>query len=539
MKRALISVSDKKGIVEFVKALTHHDFEIISSEGTAKTLKDAGISVRTVSEITGFPEILGGRVKTLHPKIHGGILCENEYRKSVESNSSTEEQNILPFDLVVCNFYPFSELPITKSKISGTQQPNLQQENNQSPNFVETIDIGGPAMVRAAAKNFENVAVVTSPIQYGSVLKELESNGGSFSDAFRFSLAREAFELTHNYDAAIAQSFSNMQTKEPTESFPQKLNLSYDKVTELRYGENSHQRAALYRDSELGSAPGYLPGAEQIQGKTLSFTNLLDFEAALGILREFDSPTAVIIKHTNPCGVGRGINIIDAYRLAHLADPLSAFGGIVGLNDKCDEETAKEIVSTFIEGVIAPQYSEESLSIFGGKKNLRVLKLDVENPGTLNRNRELRSIRGGILLQESDIEREDSLQWEIATRREPSKNEKTALEFAWKIVKHIKSNGIVIAIQNRTIGIGAGQMSRIDSVELALRKARGMGSFTLGTIMASDGFFPFRDSIDIAAGEGVTAVVQPGGSIRDKEVIQACIEHDITMLFTKTRHFKH
>jgi phosphoribosylaminoimidazolecarboxamide formyltransferase/IMP cyclohydrolase len=524
VKRALISVSDKKGIVEFVKALTHHGFEIVSSEGTAKTLKDAGISVRTVSEITGFPEILGGRVKTLHPKIHGGILCENEYRKSVESNDSTEEQDILPFDLVVCNFYSLSESRIT---------------DQASRNFVETIDIGGPAMVRAAAKNFENVAVVTNPVQYKRVLKELESNGSSFSDVFRFSLAREAFELTHNYDAAIAQSFSNMENEEPNDTFPQKLNLSYERVEELRYGENPHQKAALYRDPKLGQAPGYLPGAEQIQGKTLSFTNLLDFEAALGILREFDSPTAVIIKHTNPCGVGRGKNIIDAYRLAHLADPLSAFGGIVGLNEKCDEETAKEIVSTFIEGVIAPQYSEESLSIFGGKKNLRVLRLDIENPGNRNKGSEIRSIRGGILLQESELEREDPLQWEIVTRREPTKNEKAALEFAWRIVKHIKSNGIVIAIQNRTIGIGAGQMSRIDSVELAIRKARGMGSFTLGTIMASDGFFPFRDSIDLAAGEGITAVVQPGGSIRDKEVIQACIEHDITMIFTKTRHFKH
>ncbi|MCH7761951.1 bifunctional phosphoribosylaminoimidazolecarboxamide formyltransferase/IMP cyclohydrolase [candidate division TA06 bacterium] len=548
MKRALISVSDKTGIVEFVKGLSHLGFEITASEGTAKTLKEAGISVMTVSEITGFPEILDGRVKTLHPKIYGGILCRRDGEER-----ELKDQGILPFDLVVCNFYPLTESNIQPASPSGGHPA--------SRNLVERIDIGGPAMVRAAAKNYENVAVVTSPDQYEWILKEFEKNGGALSEGFRHSLAQRAFEMTRNYDSAIANRFQDLkstdskiqsdppdllaqplglgQSAESDDRFPNSLELRYEKITNLRYGENPQQRAAFYRDPLSKPEGGGLATAKQYQGKTLSYNNLLDFDAALNIVREFDSPAAVIIKHSNPCGVGKGENITDAYRLAHLADPISAFGGIVGLNRTCDEETAREIITTFLEGVIASGFTEDGLKIFREKKNLRVLECDIEISETRSTKHEARSIRGGLLLQESNYGEEDPVQWEIVTRREPTKKERAALNFAWKVVRHVKSNGIVLAIQNRTIGIGAGQMSRIDAVELAIRKARGVGSFTGGTVMATDGFFPFRDAIDLAAREGITAVIQPGGSIRDREVIQACIEQDIAMLFTKTRYFKH
>lgn len=522
VKRCLISVSDKNGIVDLAKALIGMGVEVISTGGTAELLRGGGLEVKLVSEVTGFPEILSGRVKTLHPEVFGAILARRDKEGDAKDLA---EQGIEPIDMVVCNLYPFEHV-VSKGEVS------LEE-------VLENIDVGGVSLLRAAAKNYPWVVVLSDPARYDDVLRELEENDGCVSDKLRHQLASSAFELTSKYDELISKYLENWKPTPPKGEahFPNSISADYVKVKELRYGENPHQKGALYRESE--SSELSVVDAEQLQGKELSFNNILDLEAALSIVLEFEMPACSVIKHSNPCGVGIGENISDAYRRAHLADPVSAFGGIVGLNRPVDAETAEEITSTFIEAVIAPGYSEEAVELFKKKKNLRLMALPDREKGTPQRGWDLRKIRGGVLVQEPDTFVVVPSSWELVTERQPTEKEREALLFAWRVVKHIRSNGICLATRERTIGIGAGQMSRVDAVELAIKKAQGVGAYTGGTAMASDGFFPFRDSIDLANEAGVSAVIQPGGSIRDQEVIGACNEHNMAMLFTKERHFRH
>lgn len=521
VKRCLISVSDKSGVVDFARALAGAGVEVISTGGTAELLRGSGVQVGLVSELTGFPEILSGRVKTLHPKVFGGILA----RRDDEHLKEIEEQGINPIDMVVCNLYPFEEV-VSKGGVA------LEEA-------LEEIDIGGPSLLRAAAKNHPRVVAVSDPAQYEDVLRELEENDGCVSDDLRHKLACSAFELTSRYDQKISRYLADCESSPPGEEahFPSSISLNYAKAKELRYGENPHQKSALYR--EPGSKELSVVDAQQLHGKALSFNNILDLDSALSLILEFDTPACCIMKHLNPCGVGVGESIADAYRRAHLADPVSAFGGIVGLNRLVDSETAEEIVSTFIEAVVAAGYAPEAIERFKKRKNLRVMVLPGVDRGCQESGWDVRKVRGGLLIQEPDTSLTGPSSWEVVTDREPTEKEAEALLFAWKVVKHVKSNGICLATKERTIGIGAGQMSRVDSVELAIKKAQGVGAYTGGTAMASDGFFPFRDSIDLANEAGVTAVIQPGGSIRDQEVIGACNEQNMAMVFSKERHFRH
>ncbi len=522
VNRCLISVSDKTGVVDFAKALLGIGVEVVSTGGTAELLRGSGLKVKLVSDLAGFPEILSGRVKTLHPKVFGAILAR---RDNEEDRRELAEQGIDPIDMVVCNLYPFEEV--------------VSRGGAGLEDALEQIDVGGPSLLRAAAKNHPWVVAVSDPAQYDDVLRELEENKGCVSLELRYKLACSAFELTSRYDQAISTRLGACEPSPPEEEahFPKTLSLEYIKVKELRYGENPHQKGALYRAP--GSAALSVVDGEQLQGKELSFNNILDLEAALSIVLEFESPACSVIKHSNPCGVGVGDNIADAYRRAHLADPVSAFGGIVGLNRFVDAETAEEMTSTFIEAVIAPGYSEEAIELFRKRKNLRLMVLPGIGKASPPCPWDLREIRGGMLVQEPDTSLAGPSSWELVTDREPTEKEKEALLFAWKVVKHIRSNSVCLATKERTIGIGAGQMSRVDAVELAIKKAQGVGAYTGGTAMASDGFFPFRDSIDLANEAGVTAVIQPGGSIRDQEVIGACNEHNMAMVLTRERHFRH
>lgn len=516
-KRALISVSDKQGIVEFAQALHQMGFDLISTGGTATLLSESGLSVRRVSDLTHFPEILSGRVKTLHPKIHGGILANLEDPQHVKEIS---EQGILPISLVVVNLYPFRE---TVSK------PTVTLEE-----AIENIDIGGPALLRAAAKNYRNVTALCDPQDYGEVLKELKKHSGTVSLETRFRLACKAFTHTASYDIAIVRYLSS------THTFPNRWFLDLEKVQDLRYGENPHQKAALYRDlSVIGPS---LTQARQLQGKELSFNNMLDLNAALELILEFTAaaegelfqPAAAIIKHTNPCGVALGQSLVEAYRRARSCDPVSAFGGIVALNAPVDVETARELTSTFMEAVIAPAVEEAALAVLKEKKNLRVLCLDFS---TIAREKyDFKKVLGGVLIQEKDVLDLNPHEIKVVTKRQPTPQEMKGLRFAWKVVKHVKSNGIVYATETETVGIGAGQMSRVDASKIAIMKAQRP---LQGTVVASDAFFPFRDGIDAAAEAGATAVIQPGGSIRDSEVIAAADEHGMAMVFTQIRHFKH
>jgi len=504
--RALISVSDKSGVVELARGLQQLGIEIISTGGTAKVLRENGVEVKDASEITGFPEMLDGRVKTLHPKIHGGILAIRENKKHVQE---LREQGVQPIDLVVVNLYPFEE---------------TIKRTDEIEKIIENIDIGGPTMLRSAAKNYRDVAVIVDPSDYSWVMEELRKNDRTLSDRTREKLAAKAFAHTARYDAVISKYLGE---KFGAGKFPETLTLAYRKVQELRYGENPHQKAALYAGSGKG-----IVGGEQLQGKQLSFNNILDLNAALSIADEFEEPTAVVIKHGNPCGVATGSDLLEAYKRAHACDPVSAYGGIVAVNRRLDEATAKELTSTFIEALVAPEYDAGALNVLGGKKNLRVIKVSNGWENGL----EVRPVSGGVLVQERDVLSLKPEEIKTVTRKKPSEKEMEDLIFAWKVVKHVKSNAIVVAKEKQAIGVGAGQTSRVDSAEIAIRKA---GEKSRGAVLASDGFIPFPDTIEKAAEAGITAIIQPGGSIHDAEVIESADKRGLAMMFTGIRHFKH
>ena len=513
IQRALVSVSKKDGLIDFAKGLSEMGVEILSTGGTAKLLKDNGIPVIQVSNYTGFPEIMDGRIKTLHPLIHGGLLGRRDNEKHLEE---MKKHGIKPIDMVVVNLYPFED--------------TISKEGVKLDEAIENIDIGGPSMLRSSAKNFQDVAVVVDSDDYEDILAEMEENDGAISYDTKMKLSVKAFKHTARYDSLISKY---LESKVEGEGFPSILNLQFEKITDLRYGENPHQKAAFYEN--IGLNKGTLSKAKQLRGKELSYNNILDLNAALELVREFDETAAVIIKHTNPCGVAIGNNLVSAYRKARETDPLSAFGGVIGFNKSVDEETAKEIASTFIEAVIAPDYDESALAILKEKKNIRLLKLSNFKEKT-EKEYDLRNVSGGLLLQDKDSVtlNEDNLK--VVTNRQPTEKEWSAMRFAWKVAKHVKSNAIIYATENETVGIGAGQMSRVDSSKLAAMKAN---KPIQGTAMASDAFFPFRDSVDEAAKVGVTAIIQPGGSVKDEEVIAAANEHNIAMVFTGIRHFKH
>ncbi|MBP2655946.1 MAG: purH [Firmicutes bacterium] len=510
IQRALISVSDKTGVVEFARGLYKCGIEIVSTGGTMKTLRDAGIPVTYVSELTGFPEIMDGRVKTLNPYIHGGILAVRDNEEHVKA---MREHNIRGIDMVVVNLYPFRQT-VAKPDVTLAEA-------------VENIDIGGPAMIRAAAKNFAFVTVVVNPVRYDLVLTEL-AKGGEISDQTRMALAREAFNHTAEYDAYIS-SYLAGQTSEG--QFSTALHMVYEKVSDLRYGENPHQQAAFYREKYY-SGPG-VAGARQLHGKELSFNNLVDLEAAYALVNDFIEPGAAIIKHTNPCGAGTGNSIAEAYAKAYEADPVSAYGGIIALNRPVDKAVAEKMSGLFVEAVIAPAYSEEALTILTQKKNVRLLAAEF---GCNKNSLDVKRISGGLLVQDADIVDAYESDLKVVTKRTPSPAELKQLMFAWKVVKHVKSNAIVVAADNMTVGVGAGQMNRVGAANIALEEA---GEKASGAVLASDAFFPFRDTVDAAAKAGVTAIIQPGGSIRDEEAVAAADEHGIAMVFTGMRHFKH
>jgi len=510
MKKALISVYSKEDIVEFAKSLIEKGYEIISTGGTFKILTNNSVKVINVSDLTGSPEMIEGRVKTLHPKIFAGILAKRDNEKHI---NELKENNINPIDIVVCNLYPFYK---------SAYKMHLPEDE-----VLENIDIGGVSLIRAAAKNYKDVIVVTDADDYNLVISNMDEDG-NIPREIKKNLAKKAFNYTAIYDSLIVNYFGN-------EILPDNFIIGLKKTFDVRYGENPHQRAAIYKDI-FNNQTSYFT-SEQLHGKQLSFNNIMDLEVAKNIVIEFDKPSCAIVKHANPCGVGISNNIFDAYKLSYISDPISAYGSIVALNRKLDIETASEIKSNFVEVVVAPDFEDEAFKILSTKKNIRLIKYN----DIYNSKRELimKSIPGGMLIQEDDMIFEDDKIWKVVTEREPTDKEWNAMKFAWRVAKHVKSNAIVLTSNSRTIGIGAGQMSRIDSCELAIKKAGAVGSYTGGTAMASDGFFPFRDSIDMASKAGITCVIQPGGSIRDKEIIDACNEHNITMLFTGIRHFKH
>lgn len=510
MKRAIISVSDKTGVVEFAKKLVELGWEIVSTGGTARALGEAGIKVTGISQVTDFPEILEGRVKTLHPNVHGGILAKN----TPEHFAVLKEQGIVAIDLVVVNLYPF--------------QATVEKEGVTLEEAIENIDIGGPTMVRAAAKNFERVAIVVNPHKYEEIINELETKG-TISLASRQRLAREAFNHTAQYDAAICKYLNSQWTHA---QFPEEYTIAGKKISDLRYGENPHQQASLY--AFPGNNVGTIAGAKQLHGKELSYNNIVDLEAAWSVVQEFkEGPAVAIIKHTNPCGSALGTTLVEAYEKALAGDPISAFGGIIGLNQKVDQETALKIIETFMEAVIAPEFSPEALEILKQKKNLRLMEIGYAEPG---QDFWLEKISGGFLIQELDQGSITSEEIQVVTEKQPSQEELAELLFAWKVVKHVKSNAIVVSKNKQTVGVGAGQMNRVGAARIAFEQA---GEKAIGAVLASDAFFPFRDTIDVAAKAGIKAIIQPGGSIRDEESIQACNEHGISMIFTGMRHFKH
>jgi len=509
-KRALVSVSDKNGVIEFAKALTELGYEVVSTGGTAKALREAGVEVTYISDVTGFPEILGGRVKTLHPKVHGGILA----RRTPEHLKQLEENEIVPIDIVAVNLYPFKQ---TISK------PDVTFED-----AIENIDIGGPTMVRAAAKNHQDVAIIVNPARYQGVIQELKEKG-EISKETKFQLALEAFSHTAEYDRCIAEYLAGISGEQ---GFSSTFSLAGQKIQTLRYGENPHQKAAFYRDETAG--PGTVGGAKQLQGKELSFNNIVDIEAVLSLVQEFDKPAAVIVKHTNPCGVAIGDSLKEAYQRALAADEVSAYGGIVGLNRRIDKDTAEELVKIFLEAVIAPSVDADALEVLAAKPNLRVLECGEMNgaPGGFD----LKKVSGGFLVQENDTGYVPPAEWKVVTEQKPSEKDLEELAFAWKVVKHVKSNAIVVTKDNVTLGVGAGQMNRVGSAEIAFKQA---GAAAKGGYLASDAFFPFSDTVEAAAKAGIRAIVQPGGSIRDEDSIKAANQHGIIMVFTGMRHFKH
>ena len=513
---ALISVSDKTGMIEFATRLVDMGYALLSTGGTARALAGAGLPVTEVSEHTGFPEIMGGRVKTLHPRIHGGLLG-----RSGEDDAVMAEQNIARIELAVINLYPFEAV---------TGRPDCRFED-----AIENIDIGGPAMVRSAAKNFESVGVVTSPDQYDLVLERLEAGGGKLDRKTRYALSVAAFNRVAQYDDAISNYLSSRAPDGEATAFPRQANPSFIKVADLRYGENPHQTAAWYRDPN--PAAGSLATAKQHQGKALSYNNIADADAAWECVRQFDETACAIIKHANPCGVAIAGSAAEAYELAFATDPTSAFGGIIAFNQPLDAATAASIVERqFLEVLIAPEYDDETLAVLAAKKNVRVLQIAGGRPAP---QQEFKRVGSGLLLQTSDLHPITPKDCRVVSKREPTGEEWTDLMFAWKVARMVKSNAIVYAKGGRTVGIGAGQMSRVDSARIGRWKAEDAGLPIAGAVMASDAFFPFRDGIDTAGGAGIAAVIQPGGSMRDEEVIAAADEHDMAMVFTGIRHFRH
>lgn len=540
-RRALISVSNKQGILDFARGLVELDWEIVSTGGTAQALQDAGLPVTKVSQVTGFPEILEGRVKTLHPLIHGGILA----RRVPEHLAQLKEHQITPIDLVVVNLYPFRET-VARPGVTLAEA-------------IENIDIGGPSMVRGAAKNYTDVAIVVNPDRYDLVLNELRA-AGQVAETLRMQLAAEAYAHTAEYDQWIAAYLKEQLQLVPAEKpavdpaanqadapatpetsaipavmeasalFPDRFVLTGEKVQDLRYGENPHQKAAFYR---LVPAAGGLGTAKQLQGKELSFNNLVDLQAAWALAKEFTEPAAVIVKHTNPCGTAESSTQLEAYQLALAADPVSAYGGIAAFNRPLEGDTAKALSQLFLEVIVAPGFSTEALDVLQRKQNLRLMEVGLNEDAE---NLEIKAVEGGFLVQETDDIALNPEEWQVVTERQPSAAEWEELKFARKIVKHVKSNAIVVTKDKRTLGVGAGQMNRVGSARIALEQA---GDKAQGAVMSSDAYFPFRDTLDEAAKAGITAIIQPGGSIRDAESIQAANEHGMAMVFTGIRHFKH
>lgn len=513
IQRAILSVTDKTGIVDFAKNLQDLGVELVSTGGTAKMLRDAGVQVKDISDLTGFPEMLDGRVKTLHPKVHGGIL----HRRSDPLHVSTvKEHDIPPIDMVVVNLYAFEK---TAAK------PGVPFHE-----LIENIDIGGPSMIRSAAKNFEDVAIVTSPWDYPEIISEMKSRGGELSRETKWKLAQKAFATTAAYDSAIASTLERVTAEFDLGTdtrFPETLRLSYKKAFDLRYGENPHQRAALYVDNTgIGIANG-----RQLQGKELSYNNIVDLEACWELAQEFEQPAVAIIKHTNPSGAATGTTLVEAYTKALAADPVSAFGGVIGLNRPIDAAAATEMAKLFVEAIAAPGYDQGAREIFAAKKNLRLLEVAAARPS-----RVMKAVSGGLLLQDADTKLVSDVDLKVVTERKPTEEELRALKFAWIVCKHVKSNAIVYARDGQTVGVGAGQMSRVDSCKIGAMKA----VLPLkGTVVASDAFFPFPDGVEVVAANGATAVIQPGGSVRDQEVIDTANRLGLAMVFTGIRHFRH
>jgi phosphoribosylaminoimidazolecarboxamide formyltransferase/IMP cyclohydrolase len=508
ISRVLLSVTDKTGIVDFARALSGMGAELISTGGTARLIREAGIPVKDVSEVTGFPEMLDGRVKTMHPKIAGGLLA---MRSNPEHMKAIAAHGIAPIDMVVVNLYRFGD-------VAARAEAHLEE-------LIENIDIGGPTMLRAAAKNYQDVAVVVSPEDYPAILEELRENGGELSRETKWRLAKKVFRTTAEYDAAISARLEQVGA-EPAGPLPAELAIRAPRLMSLRYGENPHQSAALY-----GRAGQGIAGGSQLQGKELSYNNLVDLDAAWQLVNEFSAPAVAIIKHTNPCGCAEQASLAEAWKKALECDPVSAFGGVVGINRVVDEETAREMAKLFVEAVAAPDYSAAALAIFGAKKNLRLMRVAAGADPVV-----VKSISGGYLTQTVDNVGLDRAKTVVKTKRAPTEEEWAALEFGWKVAKHVKSNAIVYARAGQTASVGAGQMSRVDSVKIGAMKAV---LPLAGTAVASDAFFPFPDGVEEAAKNGATAFIQPGGSVRDEEVIAAADRLGVAMVFTGVRHFRH
>jgi phosphoribosylaminoimidazolecarboxamide formyltransferase/IMP cyclohydrolase len=516
-RQALISLSDKTGAVEFARTLGRFGVEILSTGGTARLLREAGIAVVEIGDYTGFPEMLDGRVKTLHPKVHAGILA----RRDVDAHAKAMAGAAIPYiDLVVVNLYPF---------VQTVAKPGCTLEE-----AIENIDIGGPTMVRAAAKNWQHVAVVTDPADYPAIVAEMEAAGGAVSLETRFRLARKAFSHTAAYDGAISNYLTAADIHGKRASFPDQINMSFAKVQDLRYGENPHQQAAFYRDLE--PVPGAISGYRQLQGKELSYNNIADADAAWECVKTFDRPACVIIKHANPCGVAVADGPLEAYRRAFKTDPTSAFGGIIAFNREIDGETAAAVSQQFVEVLIAPGVNPEARNVLAGKTNVRVLEVAIA-PGA--NALDSKRVGGGLLVQGPDALNVQAADLRVVTRKQPDAAQLADLLFAWRVAKYVKSNAIVFCKDGMTLGVGAGQMSRVDSARIASIKAENAGLSLKGSVVASDAFFPFRDGVDVVARAGAAAIVQPGGSVRDEEVIAAADENGIAMAFTGARHFRH
>ena len=518
IKQALISVSDKTGIIEFAQVLSQCGVTILSTGGTAKELKNAGIDVIEVSDYTGFPEILDGRVKTLHPRIHAGILAQTDLPAHMEI---MERMSFSTIELVVVNLYPFGQ--------------TIAKANSSLEDAIENIDIGGPTMVRAAAKNYKNVTVVTDPKDYSLVLNEMRSNDCIVSQEQRFYLACKAFSHTAAYDSVISNYLTGIGSDGQHNNFPANLNLNFKMVQELRYGENPHQEAAFYKDHS-SATPGSLANYTQLQGKELSYNNIADADAAWECVKTFDTPACVIIKHANPCGVAVSDDPLMAYKTALATDPTSAFGGIIAFNRELDGATAEAVIKQFVEVIIIPSITDEAKDILAQKKNVRVLILHLTGG---NNTLDFKRVGGGLLVQAPDSLNIGTNHLKVVTKIQPTQQEMKDLLFAWRVAKFVKSNAIVFCLNGQTLGIGAGQMSRVDSARIASIKAQNSELILAGSVVASDAFFPFRDGLDVVVQAGAKAIIQPGGSMRDEEVIAAADEHGVTMVFTNTRHFRH